>query len=97
MGQPVTTLPYRSSMPTLSHDRYCSEITPEDEAEWLVDLTGDAIVWHRVHGKAAVTVRAPLTELLLLVHRRRPVNGDGIEVLGDAALLDFWLDRVAFA
>lgn len=75
---------------------HATDVAPEDEAEWLVDLTGDTIVWRRVHGKASVAVRAPLTELLLLVYRRRPANGDGIEVLGDAALLDFWLDRVAF-
>ncbi|MGO4759643.1 hypothetical protein AB4212_65330 [Streptomyces sp. 2MCAF27] len=41
-------------------------------------------------------MRAPLTELLLLVYRRRPAHGEGVEVLGDARLLDFWLDRVPF-
>ncbi|MFA1550573.1 maleylpyruvate isomerase family mycothiol-dependent enzyme [Actinomadura chokoriensis] len=63
-------------------------------AEWLVDLTGDVIAWRRVHEKAAVAVRGTLTELLLLVYRRRPVGG--LEVFGDAQLLDFWLERVGF-
>ena len=44
----------------------------------------------------SVTVRAPLTDLLLLVYRRRPPHGEGVEVLGDDGLLDFWLGLVAF-
>jgi hypothetical protein len=33
---------------------------------------------------------------LLLIYKRRPVRGEGIEILGDAQLLDFWLERVSF-
>ncbi|MFD7220906.1 maleylpyruvate isomerase family mycothiol-dependent enzyme [Streptomyces sp. NPDC059892] len=70
---------------------------PGTAAEWLVDLTGDTLAWRRAHEKAAVAVRGPLTELLLIIYkRRRPVGGGGIEVLGDAKLLDFWLERVSF-
>lgn len=68
----------------------------DTDAEWVVDLTGDVISWRRTHEKAAVAVRAPLTDLLLIVYRRRPPKGDGIDVFGNAALLDFWLDRVGF-
>lgn len=64
-------------------------------AEWLVDLTGDAITWRRAHEKAAVAVRGPLTDLLLLVYGRRPVT-DRTDVRGDRELLDFWLTRTAF-
>jgi uncharacterized protein (TIGR03083 family) len=64
-------------------------------AEWVVDLTGERIVWRRAHEKCAVAVRGPLTELLLLIYRRRP-PGPGVEMLGDLELLRFWLDRVAF-
>jgi uncharacterized protein (TIGR03083 family) len=67
-----------------------------DTASWLVDLTGDAIAWRRARERAAVTVRGPLTDLLLLVYRRRPPRGGRLEVLGDGQLLDFWLERVAF-
>ncbi|MBO0743414.1 MAG: hypothetical protein J2P43_00220, partial [Candidatus Dormibacteraeota bacterium] len=56
----------------------------------------DAIAWRRARERAAVTVRAPLTDLLLLVYRRRSPHGEGVDVLGDRRLLDFWLDRVAF-
>jgi len=65
-------------------------------AEWLVDLTGDTIAWRPTHEKAAVAVRGPLVDLLLLVYGRRPL-GRGTEVFGDRDLLDFWLARTSFA
>jgi uncharacterized protein (TIGR03083 family) len=75
---------------------HATDTAPEAAAEWLIDLTGDAIVWRRAHEKAAVAVRGPLTGLLLVVYRRRPVRSECIEVLGDLDLLDFWLERVGF-
>ena len=60
------------------------------------DHTGDVIVWRRAHEKAAVAVRAPVTDLLLVIYRRRPVHGEGIDIFGDEQLLDFWLERVSF-
>jgi hypothetical protein len=44
----------------------------------------------------AADIRGPVTELLLLIYRRRPLNGDGVDVNGDAGLVDFWLERVGF-
>lgn len=41
-----------------------------------------------------MAVRGLLTDLLLVLYRRRPA--DGLEVLGDAGLLDLWLDRAKF-
>jgi hypothetical protein len=38
--------------------------------------------------------RGPLTDLLLVLYRRRPAAV--LEVLGDAGLLDLWLDRAKF-
>jgi hypothetical protein len=75
---------------------HATDTAPDAAAEWLMDLTGDAITWRRAHEKAAVAVRGPLTDLLLIVYRRRPARGEGIEILGDAELLDFWLERVGF-
>jgi uncharacterized protein (TIGR03083 family) len=75
---------------------HATDSPPEASAEWVVDLTGDVIAWRRAHEKAAVAVRGPLTELLLLIYKRRPARGEDIEILGDADLLDFWLDRVSF-
>jgi hypothetical protein len=42
---------------------HATDTAPEAAAEWLIDLTGDAIVWRREHEKAAVAVRGPLTDL----------------------------------
>lgn len=76
---------------------HATDTAPDDAAEWVVDLTGDAIVWRRAHEKAAVAVRGPLTDLLLLIYKRRPAHTEGVEILGDDKLLDFWLERVSFA
>jgi hypothetical protein len=75
---------------------HATDTGPEVAADWLIDLTGDAIAWRRTHEKAAVAVRGPLTDLLLIVYRRRPARSEGVEILGDARLLDFWLERVSF-
>lgn len=75
---------------------HATDTAPEAAAEWVVDLTGEAIDWRRAHEKSAVAVRGPLTDLLLVIYRRRTVHGDGIEILGDEQLLDFWLERVSF-
>ncbi|MEH0844928.1 maleylpyruvate isomerase family mycothiol-dependent enzyme [Micromonospora sp. CPCC 205711] len=75
---------------------HATDVPSEAGAEWLVDLTGDLLAWRRAHEKAAVAVRGPVAELLLLVYGRLPVDEAGVEVLGDAKLLDFWLERVSF-
>ncbi|HMH91358.1 MAG TPA: maleylpyruvate isomerase family mycothiol-dependent enzyme [Streptosporangiaceae bacterium] len=75
---------------------HATDTPPEAAAEWVVDLTGDAITWRRAHEKAAVAVRGPLTDLLLVIYKRRPARSPGIEVIGDEKLLDFWLERVSF-
>ena len=75
---------------------HATDTPPEAAAEWLVDLTGEAVAWRRVQERAAVAVRGLLTDLLLIIYKRRPPRGGGIEVFGDAALLDFWLERVSF-
>ena len=35
-----------------------------------------------------------VTDLLLAIYRRRPISD--LEITGDATLVDFWLERVAF-
>ncbi|WP_406152590.1 maleylpyruvate isomerase family mycothiol-dependent enzyme [Streptomyces sp. NBC_01023] len=75
---------------------HATDTGPQARAAWLVDLTGETVVWRRAHEKAAVAVRGPLTELLLVLYRRRSPHSEGIEVLGDGQLLDFWQERVGF-
>ncbi|MFF7650679.1 maleylpyruvate isomerase N-terminal domain-containing protein [Streptomyces sp. NPDC007983] len=63
------------------------------DAQWLVDLTGDAPVLRDTRGQATVEARGTLTDLLLLVYRR---PAPGVRVTGDTALLDLWLKRAGF-
>lgn len=63
-------------------------------ADWFVDLTGEVIAWGRDRAPAAVTVTAPVADLLLTVYGRRGVRAD--EVTGDAGLLDAVLTTMAF-
>jgi uncharacterized protein (TIGR03083 family) len=65
-------------------------------ADWLVDLTGDLIACRPTREPAAVSVHAPLVELLLVLYGRLPARGESVHVEGDEQLLDFWLERVAF-
>ncbi|PCG82325.1 hypothetical protein CIB93_30620 [Streptomyces sp. WZ.A104] len=65
-------------------------------AEWLIGFGEDRFTWRRAHEKATVVLRGPLTELMLVFNRRLDPTDDRVEVLGDAELLDFWLDRSSF-
>jgi uncharacterized protein (TIGR03083 family) len=75
---------------------HATDTAPELTAEWLVDLTGDNLAWRRAHEKATVAVRAPLTDLLLIIYRRKTVEQADAEVLGDKAVFDNWLEMVSF-
>jgi uncharacterized protein (TIGR03083 family) len=66
----------------------------DTDAHWLLDLSGDVIAWRRADEPATAEIRAPVTDLLLAMYRRRPVAG--LDITGDATLVDFWLERVAF-
>ncbi|MDR6974234.1 uncharacterized protein (TIGR03083 family) [Streptomyces sp. 3330] len=70
--------------------------TDTGQAEWLVDLTAEPIAWSHAHEKAAVAVRAPLTDLVLLLYGRRTPADPSVEVHGDTALLTRWLERSGF-
>ncbi|MFF0344845.1 maleylpyruvate isomerase family mycothiol-dependent enzyme [Kribbella sp. NPDC004875] len=63
------------------------------EQSWVVDLTGEVIRWRRSDEPAAVTVRGPITDLLLHLYKRRD---DQVEVNGDKDLLEFYRERVSF-
>jgi uncharacterized protein (TIGR03083 family) len=64
-------------------------------AEWLIELGTDGFTWRRGHQKATVALRGPLADVLRVFYRRLPAGSERVEVIGDAALLDFWLERVS--
>ncbi|MFR9756338.1 maleylpyruvate isomerase family mycothiol-dependent enzyme [Streptomyces sp. TR06-5] len=75
--------------------------TPEggsgDDAAWTISLGPAGIRWRRARSSATVTVRGPLTDVMRVLHRRLPPDAGPVEVLGDAGLLHFWLDRTRWA
>ncbi|MEU9170096.1 maleylpyruvate isomerase family mycothiol-dependent enzyme [Streptomyces sp. NPDC048420] len=75
---------------------HATDGTPELNAEWVVELTDDVIVWRRGHEKATVALRGPLTAVLLAFYRRLPLDSPELEVLGERELLEFWLKRASF-
>ncbi|MFD5031428.1 maleylpyruvate isomerase N-terminal domain-containing protein [Streptomyces sp. NPDC058405] len=66
------------------------------DAEWLIEFGEDGFSWRRGHEKATVALRGPLSDVLRVFYRRLPADSDRVEVLGDAKLLDFWLERASF-
>jgi uncharacterized protein (TIGR03083 family) len=64
--------------------------------EWTVTGTGDGIAWSHEHGKGDVALRGSAQDLLLAVVRRQSAAEGDIEVFGDTAVWDGWLDRTPF-
>lgn len=62
--------------------------------EWTVHPAGNAVTWEPGHAKGTVAVRGPAADLLLVLLRRLPA--DRVGVLGDATVLDTWLERTGF-
>jgi uncharacterized protein (TIGR03083 family) len=69
---------------------------PGVTGEWTVRSEPGVITAERGHAKADVALRGPATSLLLILQRRMPPTDPSAEILGDAAVLDSWLDVVRF-
>jgi uncharacterized protein (TIGR03083 family) len=61
--------------------------------EWTINVSGDGITWSHEHGKGSGALRGGATELLLAMARRTTVADTGIEIFGDQAVWQTWLDR----
>ena len=61
--------------------------------EWLVRVAGGEATVTREHAKGDAAARAPVADLLWLLWRRTPASG--VDVVGDAAVLDRFLHRPA--
>jgi uncharacterized protein (TIGR03083 family) len=64
--------------------------------DWLLDFTAEVIAWRHSDDVASAGLHGPVTDLLLTMYRRVPLGCGRIEVIGDAGLVDFWLERVSF-
>ena len=68
-------------------------VQPTDsDAAWLVTAGPDGATTERVRADGDVVVHGPAADLYLLVWNRRDL--DGIDVVGDASLLDQWRSSV---
>lgn len=63
----------------------------DGDGEWLVTLDAGGPRLERAHAKGDVAARGPASDLLLVLRRR--ADPEAIEVFGDRALLDRFLDR----
>ncbi|MET7476832.1 maleylpyruvate isomerase family mycothiol-dependent enzyme [Streptomyces sp. NPDC005648] len=75
---------------------HATDGAPGSNAEWLIELGEDGVLWRRGHEKATVALRGPLTSVLLAFYRRLPLDSPELEVLGERELLEFWLERASF-
>jgi uncharacterized protein (TIGR03083 family) len=73
-----------------------TDTAPERTAAWRIDLTGGAIRWQHSLEDAAVTLHGPLTDLLLVIYRRRTADSTDIEITGDGKVFDQWVELAAF-
>jgi uncharacterized protein (TIGR03083 family) len=64
--------------------------------EWTIGNDEDGLSWTHDHGKGDVALRGPVRDLLLAIVRRRRASELDIEVFGDEAVWDAWLQRTPF-
>jgi len=67
-----------------------------EAGEWIVRRTPSGPVWDHGHAKGDVAVRGAVVDLLLVLMRRVPPAEAPISVLGDASILDHWLEHTRF-
>jgi uncharacterized protein (TIGR03083 family) len=65
-----------------------------ESGEWMIRPVDGGVAWEHGHCKASAAVRGTAADLLLAVTRRIP--SDRVQVLGDAAVFDTWLERTVF-
>ncbi|MGH3794213.1 MAG: maleylpyruvate isomerase family mycothiol-dependent enzyme [Pseudonocardiaceae bacterium] len=67
-----------------------------EAGEWIVRRTPSGPVWEHGHSKGDVAVRGAVVDLLLVMMRRVPLSDADVQVLGDSAVLEHWLDHTRF-
>ncbi|MBT3152874.1 maleylpyruvate isomerase N-terminal domain-containing protein [Streptomyces sp. CHD11] len=77
-------------------ERSGTEIPPSKRWGRLIVLAEDGVSWSRGHEKATVTLRGPLTSVLLAFYRRLPLDAPELEVLGEQDVLELWLTHATF-
>jgi uncharacterized protein (TIGR03083 family) len=68
--------------------------TTDADGEWMLAIGEGNHHLERVHGKGDVAVRGPASDLLLALWGRAPIDGEGVEVFGDRAVLAAFVERI---
>jgi uncharacterized protein (TIGR03083 family) len=94
-------LEYRPELAALRGDGQILHLHATDSGlgeagEWIVRRTPSGPTWEHGHRKGDVAVRGPVVNLLLVVMRRMPASDASITVLGDAGVLEHWLEHTRF-
>ena len=86
--------------PALEHGQSIHLHATEEElgptGEWTIAHDDEGLWWARTHGKGDVALRGPVNALLLATVRRKTADQAGLEVFGDPAVWDGWLERTPF-
>ena len=61
--------------------------------EWLARRTPSGVEWEHGHGWGDAALRGRALDLLLVLSRRAPLDGSGVQALGDPQLLAHWLEH----
>ncbi|MHA0285194.1 maleylpyruvate isomerase family mycothiol-dependent enzyme [Mycobacterium sp. C3-094] len=64
--------------------------------EWMIVHDEEGVWWSHDHGKGSVALRGPAKDLLLAAVRRVSAADAGLEVHGDTAVWEKWLDRTPY-
>ena len=67
---------------------HCTDV----RGEWLLRRAPDGFAYEEGHAKGDAAVRGPAAEVMLLLNKRLPDGRNGLEVLGDGAVVELWLD-----
>ncbi|MEV4072286.1 maleylpyruvate isomerase family mycothiol-dependent enzyme [Nonomuraea fuscirosea] len=62
--------------------------------EWVARREPDEVALERTHAEADVVVSGPATDLLLVNSRRRPLAASSLDVQGDRAMFDLWIEHM---
>jgi uncharacterized protein (TIGR03083 family) len=73
-----------------------SDAELDGAGEWLVHGEAVTVSWEHGHSKGQVAVRGRAVDLLLAALRRIPADDGRVQVLGDAAIWQTWLERTGF-
>lgn len=86
--------------PALDHGQTIHLHATEEQlgptGEWTIAHDDDGLSWSHSHAKGDVALRGPVNALLLATVRRKTADQAGLEVFGDAAVWDSWLQRTPF-